>query len=453
MNILLIDDDRNLGRVISHQLNRQGYKTDTFTDASAALEQFFHSHYDLVISDIQMPDINGIDLLKRIRKHNADVVIIMITAYGSVDNALEACRLGADDYITKPFGFEQLLFVIEKAVRLRKLQTENRVLKATLSEKFRFNNMIAHSAAMQNVLRVIQKVAAGNATVLIEGESGTGKELAARAIHFNSPRKDKPFITVNCPSIPANLLESELFGHVKGAFTGATSDRKGKFEQADGGTIFLDEIGDLQGDLQAKLLRVLQQQEFDRVGGHTPVHVDVRVVAATNRNLREQVRQNKFREDLYYRLSVIPVVLPPLRDRREDIPFLVDHFLKKQAANDEPYSVEPAVIDLLRQYDWPGNIRELENIVERMVTLASGKRLTIRDVPDYIAQTAAPPSAAASQILNMPPEGMALDDIERLAIEEALARGEGNQTRAAQLLHIPRHVLLYRMKKLSIPAR
>ncbi len=446
MRVLLIDDDFNLGRVIGHQLEQHGYKVDTFTNGLQALDRFKTENYDLVISDIQMPEISGIDLLKKIRSENNEVVIILITAYGSVDNAIEACKLGADDYITKPFGFEQLMFVIGKALRLHRLQSENENLKQVLTDKFRFENMVANSGPMQAVLRISQKVAARNASVLILGESGTGKELIARAIHQNSKRKDKPFITVNCPSIPANLLESELFGHVKGAFTGAIKDRAGKFEQADQGTIFLDEIGDLHQELQAKLLRVLQEQEFDRVGGSSVIKVDVRVIAATNQNLLELVKQKKFREDLYYRLSVVPIQLPALRERREDIPYLIDFFLKRYGEQ-TTYKIDNAVLEALQSYNWPGNVRELENIVERMVTLAADEQITRDDLPDNIKFRH---SGSSSLAFTLPEDGISLDDVERQVIRQALIRSDGNQSQAARLLKIPRHVLLYRLQKLDI---
>ncbi|HHM02637.1 MAG TPA: sigma-54-dependent Fis family transcriptional regulator [Caldithrix abyssi] len=446
MRVLLIDDDFNLNKVIGYQLEKNGYQVESSSNGREGIERFKKGGHDIVISDIQMPDVSGIEVLREVRRLNKKTVIIMITAYGSVDNAIEACRMGADDYISKPFGQEQLLFTIEKAVRLRSLQSENIELKTELTDKFRFDNMVANSGPMQNVLRVTQKVAASNATVLILGESGTGKELIARAIHYNSPRKEKPLVTVNCPSIPNNLLESELFGHVKGAFTGAVKDRPGKFEQADGGTIFLDEIGDLHEELQAKLLRVLQEHEFDRVGGNRPIRVDVRVIAATNQNLLELVKQKKFREDLYYRLSVVPINLPALRDRREDIPFLVDFFLKKNYGG-QSYSISPEVIAALKAYDWPGNVRELENVIERMVTLAADNTLTMADLPEYIQLEGHDPSSFSIKI---PDEGISLDSVERLVIKEVLKRSSGNQSQAARMLQIPRHVLLYRIKKLGL---
>ncbi|HID38075.1 MAG TPA: sigma-54-dependent Fis family transcriptional regulator [Calditrichaeota bacterium] len=444
--ILLIDDDINLGKVIGYQLEQEGYRVDTATRGKEGLALFQKNSYDIVISDIQMPDLSGIEVLNEIRRKDKQAVIIMITAYGSVDNAIEACRLGADDYITKPFGKEQLLFTIGKAVRLRELQKENVSLRHELIDKFRFENMVARSGPMQEVLRITNKVAVSEVTVLILGESGTGKELIARAIHYNSARKDKPFITINCPSIPDNLLESELFGHVKGAFTGAVKDHTGKFEQADGGTIFLDEIGDLKEDLQAKLLRVLQEREYERVGGGKPVKVDVRILAATNQDLLQLVKEKKFREDLYYRLSVVPLMLPPLRERREDIPYLIDFFLKRYGSG-RAFQMDASVIQALQKYHWPGNVRELENIIERMVTLASGEQLTMQDLPSYILSEV---GDASSSLLRIPEEGLSLEAMEKQLILEMLKRARGNQSQAARLLQIPRHVLIYKMKKLGI---
>lgn len=446
MHTLLIDDDINLGKVVGYQLKQHGYDVDTATNGQDGLKLFRRDDYDIIICDIQMPDISGIDVLKAVRKVNDQVIFLIITAYGSVENALEACRLGADDYMTKPFGKEQLLFTIEKAVRFRTLQRENKDLRNQLSGKFKFKNMVANSGRMQDVLRMTQRVANSNASVLILGESGTGKELIARAVHHNSPRKDKPLITINCPSIPDNLLESELFGHVKGSFTGAIKDRMGKFEQANGGSIFLDEIGDLREDLQAKLLRVLQEHEIERIGGSKPIPVDVRILAATNQNLQQLVKEKRFREDLYYRLSVVPIAIPALRERVEDIPFLVDFFLDRYSAG-RSFKISPEVISVLQKYHWPGNVRELENVIERMVTLASGDRITTRDLPDYILLEGHDPSAFEIKI---PDEGIALDAIERMVIQEVLVRAKGNQSQAARMLQIPRHVLLYRLKKLGM---
>ena len=448
MRILLIDDDVNLGKVIAHQLGKSGYDVETAINGRDGLKLFAKSEYDVLISDIQMPDISGIDVLEAVRKTDRRVVIILITAYGSVNSAIDACKLGANDYITKPFGREQLLFTVEKNLRLRQLETENETLKDNLQDKFHFDNMIAGSGAMQQVLKITHKVAQSSANVMILGESGTGKELIAKAIHYNSARKDKPLITINCPSIPGNLLESELFGHVKGAFTGALKDRKGKFELADGGTIFLDEIGDLHEDLQAKLLRFLQEREFERIGGDKTIKVDVRLIAATNQNLAQLIKEKKFREDLYYRLSVIPIQLPPLRERKEDIPFLIDFFVIRYGGG-KNYKVDSKVIKALMNYSWPGNVRELENVIERMVTLAADEKITMDDLPAFLTagETVEEISGFSIQI---PEEGVALDLIEKNVIGMILDKVNGNQSEAARLLKIPRHVLLYRMKKFGM---
>jgi DNA-binding NtrC family response regulator len=445
-HLLLIDDDINLCQVISYQLKKMGYEVDVANSGGEGLKAYKKGSYDIVLTDIQMPDISGIQVLQEIRKQNKEVVIILITAYGSVENALEACRMGADDYITKPFGQEQLLFVIEKAVRLRKLQTENRNLREELSQKFRFENMVVNSPAMEMVVQMAGKVAQSNATVLLLGESGTGKELLARAIHYHSPRSARPLITVNCPSIPDSLLESELFGHVRGAFTGAIKDRKGKFELADGGTLFLDEIGDLREDVQAKLLRVLQEHEFERLGESTPIQVDVRLIAATNKDIQKLVSSGRFREDLYYRLSVVPITIPPLRERKEDIPYLVEFFIERYQ-KDKIITVDPRVLEILKRYDWPGNVRELENVIERALVLSSEPRISVENLPAHLTEPSAIDQEKHKEDLF---SDLTLDNLERRAIRMALQRTGGNQTKAAQLLNIPRHVLLYRIKKLDI---
>ena len=444
--LLLIDDDANLCQVISYQLKKMGYDVDITNSGREGLEAYRQGNYDIVLTDIQMPDISGIQVLQEIRKQNKEVVIILITAYGSVENALEACRMGADDYITKPFGQEQLLFVIEKAVRLRNLQTENQTLREELSDKFRFENMIVNSPAMENVVQMAGKVARSDATVLILGESGTGKELLARGIHYHSPRAAKPLVTVNCPSIPDTLLESELFGHVRGAFTGAIKDRKGKFEMADGGTLFLDEIADLREDVQAKLLRVLQEHEFERLGESTPIQVDVRLIAATNKDIEKLVSNGKFREDLYYRLSVVPITIPPLRERKADIPYLVEFFIERYK-KDKKVTVDSEVLEILKTYNWPGNVRELENVIERALVLSGKPRISPQDLPVHLTE---PSSIARNQANDDLFSDLSLDNLEKRAIQMALQKAGGNQTKAAKLLDIPRHVLLYRLKKFNI---
>lgn len=447
--ILLVDDDENLNKIICYQLNQMGFQVTTAINGEAGLILFKQNSYDIVITDLQLPGISGMDLLSSIRRLDKNVIILIITAFGTVENAIEASRLGADDYITKPFGKETLRFVLEKAIQMRKLQAENVQLRGELYQKYDFGNLIGKSAAMENVLKLTGKVAESDATVLIQGESGTGKELIARAIHYNSPRKSKAFITVNCPSIPENLIESELFGHVRGAFTGALKDRKGKFQLANQGTIFLDEVGDLKEDLQARLLRVLQEMEFERVGESVPVHVDVRVVAATNKKLQSLVQHGRFREDLYYRLNVVTITIPPLRDRKEDIPFLVDHFLLKYSKGIN-FAVMNDAMDILMEYDWPGNIRELENIIERAIVI-SRTPVIDSDALQPIARNIKQKSIPVAENISMNNmNNQTLNEIERQAIVNALAKTNGNQTKAAKMLDVPRHVLIYRMKKLAI---
>ncbi len=446
MHILMIDDDINLCKVIGYQLEKQGFRVTTAHRGKDGLELFNQQDIDVVLTDIQMPDITGIEVLQKIRQKDKQVVIILITAYGSVDNALEACKMGADDYITKPFGQEQLLFVIEKAVQLKKLQSENQELKNQLAGKFRFENMIVKSKPMEELVQTAGKVARSDATVLILGESGTGKELLARAIHFHSSRRDKPFIIVNCPSIPENLIESELFGHVRGAFTGAHKDRKGKFELADRGTLFLDEIGDLHESVQAKLLRVLQEQEFERLGESRTIQVNVRLIAATNKNIEKLTAEGQFREDLYYRLNVVPLTIPPLRDRKVDIPVFTDHFIHKFREG-ETVQVTSEVHHALQQYHWPGNIRELENTIERALVLGNGQEITLQHIPPHISKK---PDNGSVDSVEPFLSDLSLENLERRAITLALKKSGGNQTQAAKLLKIPRHVLLYRLKKLKI---
>lgn len=445
-NILLIDDDQNLNKVISFQLDQMGFHVTTATDGTSGLRLFKQGSFDIVITDLQLPGISGMEVLTSIRRLDKNVIILIITAFGTVENAIEASKLGADDYLTKPFGKETLRFIIEKAIQFRMLQVENIQLRGELYQKYDFGNLIGKSAAMEDVLKLTGRVAESDATVLIQGESGTGKELIARAIHYNSPRKDKPFITVNCPSIPENLMESELFGHIRGAFTGALKDRKGKFQLADQGTIFLDEIGDLKEDLQARLLRVLQEKEFERVGESVPHKVDVRIVAATNKNLEELVQTGRFREDLYYRLNVVSIMIPPLRDRKEDIPFLVDHFIDKYSQG-RHHTITDEAMDLLMQYDWHGNVRELENTIERAIVISRDPVIG----PDALQ----PIARSLKQKVKLPTEmgdteDLTFEEIERRAILNTLHKTKGNQTKAAKSLDIPRHVLIYRMKKLGI---
>jgi len=438
--ILLIDDDLSLSTVIEHQLKGMGFSVTSANSGAEGLKAFQSKSFDLVLLDLQMPDMSGMEVLRQIRSADAEIIVILITAYGTVESAVEACRKGANDYLTKPFAKEQLRFAMEKSLRIRELEKDNLRLHQELSDKYRFGNIITQNKEMMDLLQLAGKAAQSNAGVLLMGESGTGKELLARAIHHNSSRKEKPFIAVNCPSIPDSLIESELFGHEKGAFTGAIKEKPGKFELAHEGTILLDEVGDLKLDLQAKLLRVLQEHEIERVGGLRPIFVDVRVIAASNKNLRELVRQGSFREDLYYRLNVIPLLIPPLRRRKDDIPMLAAHFVQKYAERD--ILIPPQAMRKLMEYDWPGNIRELENVIQRAVVFCSGNRLNSDCLHLPAAQSAEP---------DQPKDGRtSLADIERQAILSALIANHWNQSKAAKQLDIPRHVLIYRMKKLAI---
>jgi DNA-binding NtrC family response regulator len=438
--ILLIDDDISLSTVISHQLQGMGFEVSIANSGREGIKAALNASFDLALLDLQMPDMSGMEVLKQIRLQDQEIVIIMITAYGTVENAVETCQKGADDYLTKPFAKEQLRFAIEKALRMKSLERDNQRLLQELSDKYRFGNIVTHNKNMKELLQLAGKAARSDAGVLIMGESGTGKELLARAIHHNSPRSDKPFVAVNCPSIPESLIESELFGHEKGSFTGAIREKPGKFELAHEGTILLDEVGDLRPDLQAKLLRVLQEHEIERVGGLHPIAVDVRIIAATNKDLADLVKQGKFREDLYYRLNVIPLWLPPLRQRKDDIPLLAARFLQKYSKR--KIAMQPDFLQRLSEYDWPGNIRELENAIQRALVICAGDQFTSACLCLPVALETAPPVS--------PDGNPTLEQIERDAILAALNASNWNQSKAARQLGIPRHVLIYRMKKLVI---
>jgi two-component system NtrC family response regulator len=437
VNILIIDDDASLATVTRHQLQGMGFQAGTALSGSEGLQAWRAGSFDLILLDLQMPDMSGMEVLREIRKQDQQVAVVIITAYGTVDTAVQACHQGADDFLTKPFAKEQLRFTIEKVLRLKHLESENLRLSREVSEQYQFGQLVTRDPALRELIDMAERAAQSDASVLITGESGTGKELLARAIHYHSPRKEEPFIAVNCPSIPETLIESELFGHEKGAFTGADRTRTGKFEQADGGTIFLDEIGDLRIDLQTRLLRVLQEHEIERVGGSNSIDVDVRVLAATNHSLQDKIHAGQFREDLYYRLNVIPMHIPPLRERKDDIPVLTDHFIGKYS--NRPLMIDKDFLRELYQYDWPGNVRELENVIQRAVVLCSGNTL-LMDCAHW-----QPESSAMQE-----PTSGSLPQMEKQAIIKALEEQNGNQTRAAKQLGIPRHVLIYRMKKYDL---
>ncbi len=442
--ILLIDDDASLRRVTEFNLQEAGYHVLTANDGAAGLRLFKRHRPELVITDVQMPGMNGYEVLAAVLALEPQTLVIIVTAFSTVAQAVDAMKVGAYDYLAKPFSRDQLSLTVAKAFEYRSLRQENSQLKAALSETAETDQIIGHSKEMLQLMQRVEKVAASQASVLISGESGTGKEVIAKALHRGSDRSKGPFIAVNCAAIPKDLIESELFGHIKGSFTGAIKDRKGKFSLANGGTLFLDEIGELPIDLQPKLLRALQEQQFEPVGGVSE-QVDVRVLAATNRNLDEAMQSGEFREDLYYRLAVVPIEIPPLRERREDIPLLLDFFLhKRQAGTAVGFSDQ--VIAYLQKYNWPGNVRELENVVEQMLILRSSDVMELIDLPERIGR----PVTSANKVLNLPEEGYSLEALEQEAVEEALRRCRGNKSKAAVFLQIPRHTLLYRLEKYNI---
>ena len=447
--ILAIDDDDSLRRVVEYNLAEEGYRVITAADGPSGLEAYQREAVDVVLTDIRMPGMEGIELLARLKSMQPELPVIMLTAFGTIDSAVEAMRLGAFDYLTKPFSRDQLRASVRKALEVAELRTENRQLRQVVSERFSFANMIAGSRAMRAVSDTASRVAQTDTTVLLAGESGTGKELLARAIHFNSGRARGAFVTVNCAAIPEQLLESELFGHRRGSFTGAVADKRGKFEMANGGTVFLDEIGDLAPLLQVKLLRVLQEREIDKVGETRPIKVDVRVLAATNRDLEKMIAGGTFREDLYYRLAVVSIRMPPLRERADDIPLLVDAFVEKHAqrlGHARP-AIQKDVYSAFNLYSWPGNIRELENVVERALVLDNDGVIGLDDLPDRLRT---PAQRIGNVRIELPDEGISLEKVERELILTALEKHDWNQTRAAAYLDITRSTLLYRMQKYAL---
>lgn len=447
--ILFIDDDRGGREVALFNLRKEGYDVTAASDGREGLALFSAGRYDLVVTDVRMPGISGIEVLKEVHRLAPDVPVLVITAFGSVETAVEAMKAGAYDFIGKPFHRDQLLLAVEKALERRRLAEEVRSLRIRAAGVER--EIVAVSSVMKRVLEIADRVAATDATVLITGESGTGKEAVARRIHVRSPRGEGPFVAVNCAAIPAELLESELFGHTRGAFTGAVRDRAGRFRQAAGGTLFLDEIGEVPLPLQPKLLRVLQEKTVDVVGGDRPVPVDVRIVAATNRDLSEQIREGMFREDLYFRLNVVEIRVPPLRDRPEDIPPLVERFMREAAPGRE-IVVPPRVMEELTARPWPGNVRELQNACERMAILCRGNEVTVEDLPPLPRARAgeAGEGYAGEDWPLLPPGGLSLVDLEKRVIERALRLKGGNITQAAAFLRVPRHILVYRIEKYGI---
>ena len=446
--LLVVDDEEPQRVMLANILGRAGFQVVTAADGGEALARLKDAPFDLMLTDQRMPSMDGLELLERVRRTRQELPIILMTAYGTVSTAVEAMKRGASDYLTKPFERDELLVVVEKAIRHRRLEDEVVSLRGALRERYRLHNLVGGAPSMQAVFALIERVSVTDVPVLITGGSGTGKELVARAVHQNSGRVNGPFVALNCAAVPEALLESEFFGHERGAFTGATRAHEGRFEQASGGTLFLDEIGAMRVDLQAKLLRAIQEGEVQRLGSTVTRKVDVRILAASCEDLEQAIRNRTFREDLYYRLNVVPVVLPPLRDRLEDLPMLVDLFVSRAAKKfgREGISVAPGVMDRLQQHTWPGNVRELENCIERMVVLARDDRLTADDLPSGVG---IPVEVSFENLdgFELPPGGIRLPELEKHLIQQALRRTRGHLRPAARLLGISYKTLQYRLRK------
>ncbi len=438
-SLLVIDDDREMTEMLRDALSRD-YDVDTLSDSKEAESVLKAKQYDIVLTDLKMGEVDGFSILKMVKEISPETEVIIMTAFGTLETAIQAIKEGAFDYITKPFKISGLRHTLQKAIERKQLEKENLLLKKILQERYQFYNIIGKSSKMQRIFDLIEKISKVDSNVLIEGESGTGKELVAKAIHFNSPRKKGPFVTINCAAIPDNLLESELFGYVKGAFTGATQSKKGLFLEADGGTIFLDEIGDMSLNLQSKLLRVLEEKQIRPLGSTQLIPINVRIIAATNQNLKKAVEEKKFREDLYYRLNVINVSLPPLRERKEDIPLLVEHFIKKYA---DRYGkrikrLDPRLMSCLEEYSWPGNVRELENAIERAVALTDDEEV-IKEI-DIPMENCHLPVSSSEPILVID-RIITLEELERVYIKKVLELTGGNKGKAAELLGISKRTI------------
>jgi two-component system response regulator PilR (NtrC family) len=452
--ILVVDDEKSMREFLEIMLRKEGYEVACARDGKEALNSLKARPYDLVLSDIRMPGVDGMEVLNRAKENSPGTIVIMITAYGSTESAVEAMKRGAYDYITKPFQVDEIKLIIRKALEKKTLEEENIQLRKELESKYQFGNLVGNSPGMLKVYDLIQRVKDTRANILISGESGTGKELVAKAVHYNSPRKDKSFVTINCSAIPETLMESELFGHMKGAFTGAFSNKQGLFEAAEGGAVFLDEIGELSPSLQVKLLRVIQDRIFRRVGGTEDIEVDVRIITATNKNLEEEVRQGGFREDLFYRLNVIQIKIPPLRERREDIPVLARHFLDRYSRElgKGIKKISEEAMGRLVNYSYPGNVRELENIIERAVALESSSAILPESLPPVVFEK--PSEIALREEIELPPAGLDLEEvvggIEKGLLLKALQNARGVKKEAAKLLKISFRSLRYRLKKYGL---
>jgi two-component system, NtrC family, response regulator AtoC len=443
--ILVVEDEEKLRRVVELQLKGAGFEVEQAGTVEQAMR--LADRADVIITDLRLPGVSGLEMLANLRRQDSHTPVIVMTAFGSIETAVEAMKAGAVDFLPKPFSLDHLMTVVNKALELRTLRDENRELRAELSQRYEFDNIVGRSEAMREIFGTITRVAPTRATVLLCGESGVGKDMIARAIHHHSPRADRPFVKINCTALPENLMESELFGYEKGAFTGANTSKPGKFEQADTGTVFLDEIGDVPASVQVKLLRILQEREFERLGSNKVKHIDVRVLAATNVDLRAALEQGTFREDLYYRLNVLPINIPPLRERKEDIPYLAGYFVKKLGKDlgSPVQSISDAAMERLIGYHWPGNVRELENVMERSMVLANGAVLEAGDVKLDTA-----PAARFTVADNFLPEGTTLDQYEQSIIREALKRANGNKSQAARMLGLTRNALRYRLSQMGL---
>ncbi|HXQ25865.1 MAG TPA: sigma-54 dependent transcriptional regulator [Candidatus Acidoferrales bacterium] len=447
-SILIVEDEQKLRRLIELQLADDGFHARSAPDAETGLQLLSKEPFDLIVTDFKLPGMSGLEFLQAVKRVDAHLPVVMMTAYGTVESAVDAMKAGASDYVLKPFALAELVLVIRKELATHQLRRENRDLREALGHRYEYKNIVARSDKMQAVLALVERVAPTNATVLLGGESGVGKDLIARAIHEHSQRSSGPFVKINSTAIPENLLESELFGYEKGAFSGAVGSKPGKFELADKGTLFLDEIGDVPPPIQVKLLRVLQDREFERLGGTKTLKVDVRLIAATNRDLRAALEDGTFRQDLYYRLNVVAIDIPPLRDHKEDIPALADFFLEKLARESgKPVrGVAPQAMRLLTDFHWPGNVRELQNVLERAVTLSAGATLDAGDI--HLDNAPSRGAAAAATLL---PAGMTLEQWEDDMIREALRRANGNKSQAARALGLSRNALRYRLSKIGVP--
>jgi DNA-binding NtrC family response regulator len=447
-SILIVEDEPKMRRLLELQLAEEGFQARIAADAETGLQMLGKESFDVVVTDLKLPGMSGLEFLQAVKRVNADLPVVIMTAFGTVESAVDAMKAGASDYVLKPFSLAELVLVIRKELASHQLRQENRDLREALGRRYEYKNIIAKSDKMQAVLALVERVAPTNSTVLVGGESGVGKDLVARAIHEHSQRANGPFVKINSTAIPETLLESELFGYEKGAFSGATTSKPGKFEVANNGTLFLDEIGDVPAAIQVKLLRVLQDREFERLGGTRTLKVDVRLVAATNRDLRAALEEGTFREDLYYRLNVVAIDIPPLREHKEDIPALAQFFLEKFAreSGKPAHNITPAAMKTLMDFHWPGNVRELQNVIERAITLSTGPTLDVADIHIDTARRAHVESGSA-----VLPEGMSMEQWEEELLREAIKRANGNKSQAARALGLSRNALRYRLSKMGVP--